>query len=61
VQTAVAAAEEEEEEEEEKKKDTGPRLRRGVAKDRTLSVVDPQMRVGHKSKHQSWGRDTRCI
>lgn len=34
--------------------DPGLRLRRGVAKDRTLSVVDPQMRVGHKSKRQSW-------
>ncbi len=34
--------------------DRAPRLRRGVAKDRVLSVVDPQMRVGHKSKRQSW-------
>jgi transposase len=34
--------------------DGSPRLRRGVAKDRTLSVVDPQMRVGHKSKRQAW-------
>jgi hypothetical protein len=34
--------------------DPGPRLRRRVAKDRTLSVVDPEMRVGHKSKRQSW-------
>jgi transposase len=34
--------------------DSGPRLRRGVAKDRVLSVVDPEMRVGHKSKRQSW-------
>jgi hypothetical protein len=34
--------------------DPGPRLRRGVAKDRILSVVDPEMRVGHKSKRQSW-------
>lgn len=34
--------------------DSGPRLRRGVAKDRVLSVVDPQMRVGHKSQRQSW-------
>jgi IS5 family transposase len=34
--------------------DPAPRLRRGVAKDRILSVVDPQMRVGHKSKRQSW-------
>jgi len=32
----------------------GPRLRRRVAKDRVLSVVDPQMRVGHKSKRQAW-------
>src|SRR5215211_1189049 len=34
--------------------DRAPRLRQGVAKDRLLSVVDPQMRVGHKSKRQSW-------
>lgn len=34
--------------------DPAPRLRRGVAKDRILSVVDPEMRVGHKSKRQSW-------
>lgn len=34
--------------------DTGPRLRQGVPKDRILSVVDPEMRVGHKSKRQSW-------
>ena len=34
--------------------DDGPRLRRGVAKDRVLSVVDPQMRLGHKSKRQAW-------
>jgi transposase len=34
--------------------DPGPKLRRGVAKDRILSVVDPEMRVGHKSKRQSW-------
>jgi transposase len=34
--------------------DDAPRLRQGVAKDRILSVVDPQMRVGHKSKRQSW-------
>jgi transposase len=34
--------------------DPGPRLCQGVAKDRVLSVVDPQMRVGHKSKRQSW-------
>lgn len=31
-----------------------PRLRQGVAKDRVLSVVDPEMRVGHKSKRQTW-------
>jgi transposase len=35
-------------------KDHGPRLRRGVAKDRVLSVVDPEMRCGHKSKRQAW-------
>jgi transposase len=34
--------------------DDGPRLRRGVAKDRLLSVVDPQMRCGHKSQRQAW-------
>jgi transposase len=34
--------------------DPAPRLRQGVAKDRVLSLVDPQMRVGHKSKRQSW-------
>jgi transposase/IS5 family transposase len=34
--------------------DPTPRLRRSVAKDRILSVVDPQMRLGHKSKRQSW-------
>jgi DDE family transposase len=34
--------------------DPGPGLGRGVARDRILSVVDPQMRVGHKSKRQSW-------
>jgi transposase len=34
--------------------DPTPRLRQSVAKDRILSVVDPQMRVGHKSKRQSW-------
>jgi hypothetical protein len=32
----------------------GPRLRQGVAKDRVLSVVDPEMRCGHKSKRQAW-------
>ncbi len=31
-----------------------PRIRRGVARDRTVSVVDPQMRVGHKSERHSW-------
>jgi hypothetical protein len=25
-----------------------------VAKDRVLSVVDPEMRCGHKSKRQAW-------
>ncbi len=34
--------------------DPAPRLRQGVAKDRILSIVDPQMRVGHKSQRQSW-------
>lgn len=34
--------------------DHGPRLRRGVAKDRLLSVVDPEMRCGHKSQRQAW-------
>ena len=34
--------------------DRASRLRRSVAKDRILSVVDPKMRVGHKSKRQSW-------
>jgi Transposase DDE domain len=34
--------------------DPGPRLRRGVAKHRILSVVDPQMRWGHKSETQRW-------
>jgi hypothetical protein len=32
----------------------GPRLRQGVARDRVLSVVDPQMRYGHKSQRQHW-------
>ena len=32
----------------------GPRLRHGVAVDRTLSVVDPQLRWGHKSSRQRW-------
>jgi transposase len=32
----------------------GPRLRQGVAADRILSVVDPQMRWGHKSSQQRW-------
>jgi len=34
--------------------DPGPRLRHGVARDRVLSVVDPQMRYGHKSSTQRW-------
>jgi transposase len=32
----------------------GPRLRQGVARDRVLSVVDPEMRYGHKSERQHW-------
>lgn len=34
--------------------DPGPRLRQSVAKDRVLSVLDPRMRVGHKSQRRSW-------
>jgi transposase len=34
--------------------DAPPRLRQGVAPDRTLSVRDPEMRVGHKSARQQW-------
>jgi hypothetical protein len=34
--------------------DHSPRLRRGVANDRVLSVVDPEMRCGHKSQRQTW-------
>ena len=34
--------------------DARPRLRQGVAPDRTLSVVDPELRVGHKSERQQW-------
>lgn len=34
--------------------DRGPRLRRGVAKHRILSVVDPELRWGHKSETQRW-------
>jgi len=34
--------------------DAGPRLRQGVARDRVLSVVDPEMRYGHKSQRQHW-------
>lgn len=34
--------------------ETGVRLRQGVARDRVLSVVDPTMRYGHKSKTQRW-------
>ncbi len=33
---------------------SGPRLRQGVAPDRIVSVVDPQMRWGHKSSQQRW-------
>jgi hypothetical protein len=47
-------APEEEQQDSSSSEDPAPRLRRGVAKDRVLSVVDPQMRVGHKSKRQSW-------
>jgi transposase len=32
----------------------GPRLRQAVALDRVLSVVDPEMRWGHKSSQQRW-------
>jgi transposase len=32
----------------------GPRLRQGVAPDRLVSVVDPEMRWGHKSRQQRW-------
>jgi transposase len=32
----------------------GPHLRQGVAPDRVLSVVDPEMRWGHKSAQQRW-------
>lgn len=32
----------------------GPRLRQAVPKDRVLSVIDPKMRVGHKSQRRSW-------
>jgi transposase len=34
--------------------DPGPRLRQGVARDRVLSIVDPEMRYGHKSSTQRW-------
>jgi hypothetical protein len=34
--------------------DPGPRLRQGVARDRIVSVVDPEMRYGHKSRAQHW-------
>jgi transposase len=34
--------------------DPGPRLRQAVPKDRILSVVDPKLRVGHKSQRRSW-------
>lgn len=32
----------------------GPRLRQGVARDRLLSVTDPELRWGHKSESQRW-------
>jgi hypothetical protein len=31
-----------------------PRRRQGVAPDRTVSVVDPAVRVGHTSRQQHW-------
>jgi hypothetical protein len=31
-----------------------PRLRQGTARDRVVSVVDPALRIGHKSSRQSW-------
>jgi transposase len=34
--------------------DGPPRLRHGVAPDRVVRVVDPEMRVGHKSERQQW-------
>ena len=34
--------------------DRGVRLRQGVAPDRTLSIVDPALRWGHKSSQQRW-------
>jgi transposase len=34
--------------------DLGPRLRQGVAPDRVLSVVDPELRWGHKSRQHRW-------
>ncbi len=39
----------------------GPRLRQGGAPDRVLSMVDPQMRWGHKSSRTRAGRATKCI
>jgi transposase len=48
---APAAAEDGTEQDAEER---GPRLRQGVARDRVLSVVDPQMRYGHKSSSQHW-------
>ena len=48
------APEEEQQQDSSSFEDPAPKLRREVAKDRILSVVDPQMRVGHKSKRQSW-------
>ena len=34
--------------------EVGPRLRQGVAPDRLVSVVDPEMRWGHKSRQHRW-------
>src|SRR5215210_28045 len=31
-----------------------PRLRHGTARDRVVSVVDPALRIGHKSSRQRW-------
>jgi transposase len=41
--------------------DLGPRLCRGVARDRILSVVDPQRCASVTRANARVGRDTRCI
>jgi hypothetical protein len=33
---------------------TEVQIRQGVAKDRVVSVCDPEMRRGHKSQNRSW-------